>query len=276
MTKEEARKYFEELASKSGLTDDQKAAVAAALGNETFGKAIEDGFMLNADYTKGKQALTAEQRTIQEKYANDYKVLQAWAAQHQVTVEQAQRITGEYQKYRDTYGVLDGNQQQQQNGHSTGLTADEVRKLLEEREQSIFGRTATVLKDVQHVSSQHFKRFKEPLDVDAFDEFVGIARKADPNISIRAAYEQYAAPKLEEMREAEMAAKLKAAREEGRKEAMSQHRIPIDSGSKELGPAWTDKPDLAKLTPNQQEDHSYKSFMDAWNEEAAAQQAQNQ
>lgn len=129
------------------------------------------------------------------------------------------------------------------------------------------GAQGSVLKSVVKLSGDHLKRFGEPLDVDEFDEFLVKQREANPHIDVATAYSQFIAPRVSEKQKVEFDQKLKEAREEGRKEAMSQHHLPVDSGSKEFSAVFDPKfSEIAKMSPEQQEHAAREEFFKGWQE----------
>lgn len=272
MTKAEALEYFTKLATDAGLDENAQKAVATALGNEKFAEKVAEGFMLESDYSRNKRKLSDEKKKSEEEYAAKYSQLAEWARQHNTTIEQAQKVYAEYQKYRETYGDLSGNPNPQpQNGNGVPLTAEQLQKLLDERDARLAGGTTSLLKDVVKFSGDYQKRFGEPIDVDAFDQFIADQRKNDPQLSVAGAYKLYIEPKVEERRTAEFNEKLKQAREEGARDALSKHRLPVDSGPKEFSPAWDPgRHERAKMSAEQQDDAAREAFFEEWNKAGAA------
>lgn len=92
-------------------------------------------------------------------------------------------------------------------------------------------RTATVIKSVGRLASRHAAKFNEELDVDALEE---IATKK--GLPLEAAYNEYIAPREDERRNKDLEARIKAARDEGAREALSRHKLPVDAVPQESAP----------------------------------------
>lgn len=271
MTKKQALEHFTKLANDHGLDEATRAAFATALGNERFADDLAKGFMLESDYGASKRKISDELKQKEEEYAKKYQELATWAQQHNVTVQQAQQVLSEYEKYVQVYGKLEDGKQQQQNAPPAGLTADQVQKLLEARDQQQAQLIGSFSKDLAKMQSDHFRRFKEPVDVDAFEAHLTDLRKTDPSIGIYAAYQSWIEPKVEEARKAEFEAAIKRAKEEAIRDFSSTHKVPVDSGQKEYSPAWDpQRSERLKKSEDQIAVDVDAAMYDAWNKAAVA------
>lgn len=274
MTRDEAKAYLQKLATDAGLDEGQRNALAAALGNEKFAESVTDGFMLKSDYSRSKNEVAEEKRKAAEEYAKKYQELKAWSEQYGGTIEQARKVYGEWERYKQTLGELNGdgggNVNGDQNGNKGMPTLDQFTKLLDDRIGAMANQTGSVIKSAVKMSTDYQKRFGEPIDMDEFDNFFAERQKTNKNLDIDTAYKLWIEPKAEEQREKRHAEELKKAKEEGAQEVRSKLHVPIDSGSRELSPAWDSnkRADLSKLTPEQLEDHAESEFYKAWNEAA--------
>lgn len=277
MTRDEAKAYLQKLATDAGLDEAGRNALAAALGNEKFAESVTDGFMLKSDYSRSKNEVAEEKRKAAEEYAKKYQELKAWKeGQIDPLLAQANGIMEQYQQYKALYGDLNGtgngNRNTNQNGNEGMLTLEQFTKLMDERIGKVANQTGSVIKSAVKLSNDYHKRFGDYPDMDEFDNFFADRQKANPNLDIDTAYSLWIAPKAEELREKRHAEELKKAKEEGAQEVRSKLRVPIDTGSRELSPAWDSnkRADLSKLTPDQLEDHAEAEFYKAWNEAGEA------
>jgi len=263
MTKQEAAEQFKKLTS--GLPKEQQDAIAAALENDSFVNGVTEWGMLKADYSKNKNEVAAERKKAEEEYAAKYTQLQEWAKQHGKTIEQAQAIYDKYQKYAATYGELQEDGTVKQTQTTPTLTPEQITKLLDERDQRMTATTAGFLKSAFKLNTDHQKRFGDPLDIDDFETYITEQRKVDPQLGIDSAYRSYIEPKLEAKRTTDFEAKIKAAREEGAREALSKHKLPVDAGPKEYAPAWDpSRHELAKKSSEELEDYARDGFFEEW------------
>src|SRR6185369_17386549 len=259
MTREEAKAYFAKLGTDAGLDEDSRNALQAALEkNETFAKAVTDGFMLHADYSRSKNEVAAEKRKAEEEYGKKYAELAEWAKQHNQTIEQAKAVYDEYQRFKAAGLTVNGEQPLvETKPQPNGLTREEMQKLLAEQAQQ----TGNLVKFSAKFNQDYYKRFGEFPDIEEFDTFLGERRKANPAIDVDSAYKEWVGPKIEEKREAQFKEQLAKAREEGARDALSKVHLPMDTGKREMAPAWDPKRhELGKLNQEQQEEHGRDEF----------------
>lgn len=92
-------------------------------------------------------------------------------------------------------------------------------------------RYSSVIKDATRIASDHVARFGEAPDMDAIEKIA-----ADNNLPLKAAYDQYVRPRVEEKQTKDMEARIKAARDEGARDALSRHSLPVDAAPSESAP----------------------------------------
>ncbi len=273
MTKAQAKEQFKKLTSH--MTADLQAALATALEDETFGEGVAKWGMLESDYSRGKNELAEEKKKVEQEYATRYAELKKWAEDNNKTIEQATTVWNEYNQMVQLYGKPNGDPNPKPN-QPTSLTIEQAQKLWEEREGKLRQDFSTSLLDTAHVLTEHQRRFKEAAPVEELNEFIAKARQKDPNLTVRQAYDQYSAPRLEEIRNQEFEAKLKSAKEEAVKEYASKHKLPVDLGPRELSPAWDPaRHELSKLNSEQQEEKARDEWFKGWNDEAEKQAVAN-
>ena len=148
-----------------------------------------------------------------------------------------------------------------QAAQSTGLTKEQVEEILKTQSAQKDQAYVNLSKDIAYVTMDHFQRFKEPVDVDALEAFA-----IKSGLPLRQAYKEFVAPKVDEQRNAEFDAKLKAAREEGARDALSKHQLPINTRPKEAHLVFdrSEKPDQP-VSELQQDRNSKEAFLEAFN-----------
>ena len=137
--------------------------------------------------------------------------------------------------FEQTYGALEGFTPAA-NGTVKSPSGDvfsreDVQKLLDARDAELAQRTVSVIKTGLKASIDYYNRFKEPLDVDAWETFA-VENNLPPNI----AYEKYIEPKLQVQREKDFAERLKKEREEAVMEYKTRNNFPIDAKPREISP----------------------------------------
>src|SRR2546425_178902 len=137
---------------------------------------------------------------------------------------------------------------------------DGFTKFMRNREQA----EINVLKAGLNAASHHMHIFGKPLDVDAV-----LKTANEKGLTFEAAYKEYIAPELEKKTSSEFETKLKLAREEGARDALSRHKIPVDAGPKEYHPFFDRETDKEKAAVTERD--SMAAFVEGWHEAAEKQ-----
>lgn len=253
--------YWQEMAKKAGLSDEQQQAVSALLGDEKVGKVFADGFVTRSDYSRDLDRTRDEWKGKVDQYDQWYKN-QALPA-----YQQGQELAQRLEAYRKTYGDLDPNNPT--GGGQSGLSREDMLKILDERQGQQNAAYMRVVKTLSKANVDHFKRFGEPLP-DDFEDFA-VKRGGDP----MDAYNAYIAPKVQEAaaqaeakKAAEWEEKLKAAREEGARDALSKRGLPVEV-KQEISPLRANIAMTREQREGASDDAAYRSFMEGFNTSAA-------
>ena len=243
--------YLREVATKAGLSEEQ---ITQVLEHDGFAKAFQDAYKPLPDYshdlddvrTKAKAEKDAEYKDWYQKELEKYNGY--------VTAE------SKLKKYQELYGDIDPNVNPNPNPNPGGtvLSKEDVEKLLDAKmSESLSRRDAAVL-DLLDVRESHMNTFKKSLDVKAFES----AWKEHPEWggSLKQAYTQYMAPEVEKLRDADVEARIKAAREEGVRDGYTRKSLPTDTSSKIYSPMFDKREDITKLNEGDQEKHSREEF----------------
>lgn len=246
--------YWQELAKAQGLSEEETAAVLQALGNEKVAKAFQSGFVERPVFSSELDKTRNEWKSKVDQYDNWYKTTAL------PTHQKAQEAVELLGKYQQTYGALDGTEAFKA---ATGMTQEQIAKIMDERSGQQNAAYMKVAKTLAKASTDHLKRFGDVLDVDAFEEFA-VKRGGDP----WDAYTAFVAPKVQEVtaiaetkRNEEWETKLKAAREEGARDALSKRGLPQEVKSEpSMLRKYMDTP-KEKLSENS----GRAAFMEAYN-----------
>ena len=259
--------YTQELFKKAGLDGDEQAkAIIEALGkNEKLQKAFKDGFVETGQHHSTVDKLKGEWEGKYTQAEQKVRQYDEWYnSQAKPAFDQYQKAQIALQQYQATFGPIDTATDVRQAAAATGLSKEDVQAMLNETVQRQNTAYVGLLKDMTRISGEHVQRFKEPLDVDAFEEF---ANKS--GLPPRAAYEKFVAPRVQEQQNTEFEAKIKAAREEGARDALSKHKLPVESGPRESHLVFDRKEPEGKMSDLQQEQASRNAFLEGWNEHNA-------
>jgi hypothetical protein len=206
----DAKQYIEQLAQSAGLSDEEKQGLLKAVSNEKFAKGLQEGVELRSDYSRNMDALKADK----EKWTGFYGNLLKWKADEEARI--AQLLEG---------GEPDGGKD------SPVLTVEAMQNLktefdnrLKQTEQNFIA----ITQQVGEITSDYITRFHEKPDLEAIKKLA-----IDKQIPLVQAYQEHIAPRVQDLQSKDFEAKLKAAREEGAKDALSKHRLPLDSQPRE-------------------------------------------
>ena len=224
MTAQEARELFKANALKAGLTEDVIKGTLDLWGsNESFGKVVLDTFVPRPEVDRALSASKAEVEATKQYRAT----LEKWKKDEADPAYRSHLASiDRLKKYEQLYGELDADASNADKGKvaaATGLTKEEVETMLRERD----GRIGNVLKTVTDASVDHYIRFKEKLNLNELEKFA-IEKGLPPDV----AYEQYIQPRVTAQTNAEWEAKVKAARDEGARDALSRANLPTESKPK--------------------------------------------
>ena len=255
------KQYWQDLAKKAGVSEEKMKAISEALGDDTVAKAFKDGFVETPTHHSTLDRLKGEWEGKATKAEQDATALRDWYAKTgKPAFDQFGTLTSKLQAYEQTYGAIDGAADVRQAAHATGLTKEQVEAIVSEKESARNQGVVNLLKDVSYVTADHLTRFKEPVDIDALEAFA-----VKSGLPLRQAYKEFVNPKVEEQRNTEVEARVKAAREEGARDALSKHQLPVETRPKEAHLFFdrTEKP--AAVTELQAERQSRESFMETFN-----------
>lgn len=258
MDRAEAKKYFEGLAQKSGLPAEKVAGIMQALDDEATGKLVLDAFVPRPEFSRGLDEAKAKVDEITRWHQE--KALPAY--------ETNKRGAALLQQYIEKYGDIATAAEAAVAAEGTGLTKAQVQELLnaalKERDSAYVGLTKTAVRS----SQDYFMRFKEPLPVDELEKYA-----LEKGLSLDAAYKEFIEPKVQAQTTAEWEQKLKAAREEGARDALSKVHTPLDGRPRDATkphPFW-DRKEVPQGTTEQDQDRSSRdAFYTGWEEPKAA------
>lgn len=189
---------------------------------------LREGVLARAEFSTQMDALKTERETFANEVAEARNRIAGWQKWYGETSQQIVGIQDELTKYKTEYGELDGATQKKVAG-AQGLTVDEFNKRLQEE---INKRDIAALKfadDLTDIKIDYKDRFKEKLDTAAVYKIAG-----DKGVSLDVAYDIHIADKVEAQRTKNVEERIKQAREEGAREALTQHNLPILSNTSDV------------------------------------------
>lgn len=230
MNLEEAKEYYTKLATTSGHTPEQVAAVMEVFGNEQFAK----GVMPTSEFSRGLDAERSKMRPLQER--NNY-LENTWLPEAKAAYEKNLKGIEMLDKYRQTYGDLT---QQSTSGEvqnaaiATGLSSDQVRQLLSTEMESRLAVRDRATLDLMDIRENYMDTFKSRMPLNEFEGYVSDKRQGGSNDSLNALYKDWVEPKLDEIRTKSQDERDKRIREEAIQDFASRNKVPVSTKPMEL------------------------------------------
>lgn len=247
MRKNEALEYFKSLAQNAGLDEASTAGVLKALENEQFANGVADGVMRQDEYSRNMDGLRSKGEEL-DKWYNETAL-----PAYRTNLEGIERL----RKYETTYGELDVASPANTN---SSVSADDIMKQVDERLRARDAAFVSLQKDLSDITFDYYQRFGQKLDL---NEVEALAQKT--GLPARLAYKEYIDPKVKEQEKTAFETKLKEAREEGYRDAVSKHHLPVDSTQREYSPFFDRTEPKQPQTELEQDRAARSAFMDGWN-----------
>lgn len=250
--------YYRDIAAKAGLSEDEQKQALALMDNDKFARAFSDGFKPLPDYSHDLDDVRTKAKADKDAEYQD------WFAKEQQKYNEFVKGLDELDWYRKTYPR---NGSEDPNGKGT-LTQNDIDKLVDAKLATVLNETLSrrdsAVLDLLDVREFHMGKFKQPLDVKAFEA----AWKEHPEWggSLRQAYKSFVEPEVQKANEAEWKAKADARYEEGVRDGFTRRQIPTDHQPKIFSPLYDRKEDVSKMTDNEQDRHSRESFFEGLRE----------
>jgi hypothetical protein len=220
------KKYAQELIDAAGaMTDVERQAVEKLFSADAVAKRVaqeQTERMMQSDYNRNMDKLTADKQEWQDFYQKTV----TWKAQEADRIARLEALAAQANGH-DPNGNQNGVNQ-------TVLTTEALTALdkkYDERMKSQEQNFLSLLEGVGDITSDYVVRFKEKPDLGAIKKIA-----IDKGMSLTQAYNEYIAPRLQTMQQADFEAKIKAAREEGAKDALSKQGLPGITAARDFHP----------------------------------------
>lgn len=253
MNRAEAKAYFSNLAQKENLSGAEIDTIIKSFDDEKLAKVILDAFVPRPEYSS---ALNTKQAEAEAAVKEQKRLLDWYEKEGKPAYETNKQGIDKLQKYIEMYGELENATDRRNAAAATGLTKEEVQKMLQDGLQEQAGRTVSLVKMATRLGIDHYKTFQETLDVDALEKIA-----LEKGLPLEVAYKELVGPKLEERREAAFKKQLDDKYKEGLRDARTKGDIPGDTKSKEPN-LLTDRVQIPdKTDPDKM---SRAAFFDGW------------
>lgn len=250
------KQYVEALAQEAGADDDTKQALLKLSANDKVAKRLSDDLMRHDEFSREMDKLRRVEDQHKTWYADQLKT----ADRNQQAVDNANAAV---QKYVQLYGdlppgtVLDTRGNLRETATGDVVTKKELKELMEQKD----AQTIALLQGVGEITADYVTRFNKKPDFEAIKKIA-----IEKGLTLSKAYDEYISPEVDTRRKADTEAEIKRRVDEGIKEAMSRHQIPVDTAPRSPAPYFaaskiTERPDGGKLS---------SSFVESWNTATAA------
>lgn len=190
--------------------------VEEILADEKVSAKLKDSVLARSEFSSQMDALKQRETEVNNYLAAEKQKIDGWQQWYGETSQQTAQMADALKKYEEEFGPLEqnGGKRPQNNGFS----AEEFDKEMQRRE----GVYVQVMSDLADLKMEHRDRFKEKLDTGSVLKIAG-----EKGIPLDLAYKVFVAEKEEALQKSDFEEKLKSAREEGRKEALAAHNLPV-------------------------------------------------
>jgi hypothetical protein len=216
-----AKQYFEELCREAGYSAEQTAALTTLASDAKVSGKLDE---LIANGTDNYQAQVGRVRALESKI-NEYGTWYGTAdAEYKKMQTELQLAKAQLVANGIDLGS-NGNGNQPAIDSSKFITKEDLAAQIQE----LGMRQGSIAKDVGRIASRHAAKYHEELDMDAVEAAgIELQKKIGRTPTVAEAYQSFIAPREKTSSEAELAQKLKDAREEGARDALSRRGMPAE------------------------------------------------
>lgn len=205
------------------IPEDKRKDFEETLKSDKVASVVKDKVMARSDYSRSKDELDDKVKTFESEVAEARTRINGWNDWYgKVTKEQAEKDK-QLRAYEETFGKLDGT-----SNVTKYATAEDVTKTLNDTMAQRDAAAIKLASQMARFTYRYGKEFGEELDQDALIDYA-----MKHQVPFETAYERFVAPKVEAKRTERYEADIKKAREEGAREALSQHKLPVVSSHAE-------------------------------------------
>ncbi len=230
VTKDTYDSFLQSVISK--VPEAERGVVEQAFSHNAVAAELRDAVLARADYSRSQDSLTAAQSAFEAEVTEARQNIADWQDWYAKQVEVVAETESQLKEYRETYGDLeptmnDDRGKRATHGHQAAdsIDLDTLQSTLATRDQLAI-KFADMLTDLK---LDHQRDFNEKLDSTALMEYA--TKKGLP---LDLAYRELVQPKVEEKRAIDLTKRIDEAREEGRRAALTEHKLPISPPHREM------------------------------------------
>jgi len=195
-------------------------AIEEIVKDEKVSSKLRESVLARADYSQSMDELKAQEEQFKLEVQEARTKIAGWQKWYGDTSKQVADIQNELEQYKSEYGELTEGEKRKVAAEA-GFTKAEFELRLNEE---INKRDVAALKfvdDLTDLKIEHRSKFNEKLDTAAVYEIAG-----KQQLPLNLAYKEYIADKEAELRKKDYDTAIAAAKAEGAREALSQHKLP--------------------------------------------------
>ena len=212
------------------LPAEKRAVLEEVLASDNVRGRLADSVLRQQDYSRQTQQIAREKQEVERKNAE----LTNWYNQQINTVksnqEEYEKMQSQLKSYVERYGEDDMGHVQQV-APPQDMSKFVPRDMFDAELARIQNQGIQLMAEIDTLQSRHYHEFKEPLDM------ISLKNTAvERGMSLQQAYDQSVAEQRSKVSESRRKEELDAAREEGRRAALSGLRLPMNTDSDMMHP----------------------------------------
>jgi hypothetical protein len=226
--------YLSEIMKEAGdLPQSERAAVEKFFAIDGVKNYVADTGLRKQDYSRNTQAIMQQKKELDAKNAE----LQGWYEQQLGVVKQNQeeyeRMQNQISAYKNEYGEINSNHNPSPQQTTPQFDPNKFipREVHERDLDKIQKEGITLFAQMSTLQGRHLHEFKEPLDQESL-----LAFAQENHVTLKQAYDTFVSDRRQKRSDEDMKSKLEAAREEGRRSALSGVRLPGASVPTDMHP----------------------------------------
>lgn len=191
------------------------------LKDERVSTKLRESVLARADYSANMDDLKAQREAFASEVQQARTKIDGWTKWYGEESKTFATAQDELKAYRDEYGELNDSGKRRE-AAKVGLTAEEFEKKLSEEIQRRDVASIKFADALTDIKIEHRQRFGERLDTEEVFKIAG-----EKSLPLDVAYDVFIADRVKEETKTKQDEAIKLAREEGAREALAKHHLPI-------------------------------------------------
>lgn len=192
--------------------------VEELIADDKVSAKLKEGVLARSELSRQLDALRTERETFVAEVTDARTKIKGWQDWHTNSLSERATLVDRIKRYEEEYGALEGGE----GNKPKFVRPDDMKAYTDE---TLRAREAAYLKfadDLTDLKIEHRTKFNEKLDTQELYKIAG-----ERNIPLDLAYNIFIQDRMEERRTADLKDQIAKAREEGAKDALSKHNLPV-------------------------------------------------